>query len=177
MRNDLNHLHNRYVIDPTDDNRDILLVAVTAYAVALCRKRSVTQADAEEVAQDTVITCLVKLDQYDSTRSSFRTWAHRLTLDQVSIHRRKAEAYYRDVEALSAPVIDPKPATCSRRIHDVRQAAGDNADLIDQMLAHGDIATAARHLGITPLAAQRRLKRIGAKINLAERSKVVCKMP
>jgi DNA-directed RNA polymerase specialized sigma24 family protein len=178
MHTDLNLLHGQYVADPTEANLNRLLAGVTAYARILCRNRSVMAEDAAEVAQDTSLTCWTKLNQYDATRSSFRTWVHRLTLDQVSIHRRKAEAYSKDVEAHSpANVNPPQPATYSRRIHDVRKAAGDNANLIDLMLVHGDVATAARHLCITPLAVQRRLRRIGAKINFGEWSKVIAKMP
>jgi DNA-directed RNA polymerase specialized sigma24 family protein len=169
------HLH--YLQQPDELTLNRLLAEVTSYSLTLCAQRRIDLTDAEEIAQETALSVHIKLEQYNPARSSFRTWVHRLTLDQVCIHRRKGEAHTRNTTPQPEPTYMSSTSIDPALIRQIRLAAGDNAKLIDLILATGDVSAAARHLGITQLAAQRRLKRIGAKINLAERSKTTCEMP
>jgi DNA-directed RNA polymerase specialized sigma24 family protein len=173
----LNSVYDSFRAEPDDDNnRNLLAAEVTRYSVTVCRRRMISLADAEEIAQDTALNINQKISQYNPARSSFRTWVHRCVLDQVCIHRRKGEAH-----AKTATSMTPSPTQKARIDHtliqQIRLVAGDNAQLVDAVLATGDISAAARKLGITVLAAQKRLKRIGAKINLGEWSKPTLQMP
>jgi DNA-directed RNA polymerase specialized sigma24 family protein len=163
--NSLNLAYAAYDADSSQDNLDSLLADVRKYAYTVCIRRGVRHEDATDVAQDTAFDIWCKLFEYDHTRSSFRTWVHRCTLDQVSINRRKGDAHAKNVDAHQPAPAEHRNPRRNPRIDEARRAAGDNTKLIDLVLVHGDIAAAARQLGITPLAAHRRLKRIGRKIN------------
>jgi len=168
----LNTAHKTYLADPSIENANVLFADIARYARALCLKRGVSREDAADTAQDAALAVWTKLHQYDPARSAFRTWVHRCTLDQISINRRNSDARLKDTVGQQ---LDKIPIPTSRsRIADLRVHAGDNAELIDLILVFGDLASAANHLGLTLLAAQKRLKRLGRKINLEERSIPSC---
>jgi DNA-directed RNA polymerase specialized sigma24 family protein len=175
--NNLNLAYAAYDDDSSQGNLNALLAEVRKYAYTVCIRRGIRQEDATDVAQDTAFDIWCKLFKYDHTRSSFRTWVHRCTLDQVSINRRKVEGAAKTVDAHQSAPADHRHSRRNPRIDEARRLAGDNTKLIDLVLVHGDIAAAAHQLGITPLAAHRRLRRIGRKINLTARSKSSAQMP
>jgi DNA-directed RNA polymerase specialized sigma24 family protein len=157
----LTEAHQRYLAQPDTASMSDLLAEVTSYAYTISRKRNVQHDDAEDVAQDTALTVLEQIDQYDPTMSSIKTWTHRKTLDNVSIRRRKAEAHCKDSAGEAAA---KSIRRTDHRLPAIRAAAGDNVKLIDLMLVHGDVAEVAEELAITAKAVQRRLERLAQKL-------------
>ena len=155
MAGDLQHAHEAYISHADASTLNDLMHEVTRYAKAVCRKRGIRYADTEEIAQDAALKVWTNLAAYDPTKSSFKTWVHRCTLDHISIARRKVDTTARVIAAHIAPLPafkEPSPQT----LNHVRKIAGDNAELVDLLGVHGDITEAARHLAITPKAAHRR---------------------
>jgi hypothetical protein len=171
MSNNLTTAHQSYLAVSSPERRNALMVEVANYAYVVCIRRKVYPEDAKDTAHDAAITIMGKLKQFDPALSSFKTWTHRCTLDQISINRRKAVAHRKDVDEFETAPAPHRATRPNKRIEEARRVAGDNVALIDLVIGHGDIAAAARQLGMTPAAAKNRLKRLGRKINLAERQK------
>ena len=97
MRSNLFTAHQAYTEHASADTLNHLARAITDYSLVVCAKRRISGFDAEEIAQDTTMSVWQKLGSYDPTRSSFKTWIHRCTLDQVSIYLRQQRKHDRDV--------------------------------------------------------------------------------
>jgi DNA-directed RNA polymerase specialized sigma24 family protein len=176
MVSNLANAHVKYTADPTDEMVNELMSAVTEYSISVCLKRSICMTDAQEVAQETALKVWQRLKEYDPTRSAFKTWVHRCTLDAISINRRKAEALAKNVEGqrltrytYRAP--DPLLLT------EVRTAAGKNVDLVDLVMSLGDVSAAAKKLNISTKAAYRRLERIKVELFSQGRGKSFVLLP
>ena len=159
MRSNLTSAYARYVNHADANSLNGLYSAVSDYARVIAQRRKLNLADASDVAQETAITVWQRLATFDSSKSSFRTWVHRCTLDRLVDYLRKQARLNRAAQVTNtdeSATNDINPAY----IASIRAIAGDAEELMDLVLALGDVASAAEALGITTRAAQQRLRRI-----------------
>ena len=169
MRYNVATAYTAYAHQITTSTTNTLYRSITDYALTVCLREGVNPSNAEDIAQEVTIAVWARLSSFNYRKSSFRTWLHRITLDRIAEAYRKHARSGRDSQTLSddqahheasgdAPRDDPHRTL----LLDIRDTAGPNADLMDRVIALGDVPKAAASLDITTRAANQRLKRVGA---------------
>jgi RNA polymerase sigma factor (sigma-70 family) len=138
---------------------DLLLTRARKIALALARRFNVV--DPEDLAQDAVIRVLENLAIYEPTRASFATWvgsmAKNMALDS---HRRTRDI--EDIETATLP--EPSAVPLMTRIDISHLCNADRWTLLE-FTESPNFEAAAKKLGISVPALQRRLYRIAKKNN------------
>jgi RNA polymerase sigma-70 factor (ECF subfamily) len=154
----------------TTSTTNTLYRSITDYALTVCLREHVNPTDAEDIAQEVTIAVWARLNSFNYRKSSFRTWVHRITLDRIAdAHRKQArterdgQKFFDDQADQDASEVAPRDDPHRTLLLDIRDTAGPSADLMDRVIALGDVPKAAASLDITTRAANQRLKRVGAK--------------